>query len=790
MKPSGRRARLATLAVVLLIGIAGAAALVAKDERFGRKFDELARSLGFTGEDKLAKRFTRSVLARSSSSRPTVLQFGPDERLYVAQQDGLIKAYTIARNGPRAYQVTATEAISLVRRLPNHDDDGRPNPRVRGRQVTGMTVVGTAAAPVLYVSSSDPRIGGGGAGTDSKLDTNSGVISRLTRVGGTWRRRDLVRGLPRSEEVHSTNGLALSGDGRTLYVAQGSNTNAGAPSQNFARLPQYALAGAVLTVDLAAIGETTYDLQTLDDDTRPGNPDEGDPFGGNDGKNQARLVPGAPVGLYATGFRNPYDLVLTERGRLLTVDNGMNKDWGAPPAGEGTDRCTNEVREPGDDARDGLHLLAPGYYAGNPNPTRANRANVFNVDRQSPVPVANPIECDWREPGPENGALVTFGESTNGLVEYRSAGLGGGLQGDLLAVSFDGSVHRISLSEDGRSASRRLLFAEAATIPLDVTAQPDDGVFPGTIWVADYANGEIVVFEPEDYGLGRWEPRASSALRRQEVSFVAAGGRLYLAGGDTAHQVYDPTSDSWRDIAPLPAKVDHIQGVELGGRIYYVGGLRSWPKPAVATVLVYDPATDRFDRGTPMPRARGAGGVVAYRGRIYYVGGLYDGRAVPWVDAYDPETGSWEQLPDMPRARDHFQAAVVGDKLYAIGGRDLDIDATTPAVDVFDLRRGRWRQGLAPLPTPRGGFAVAVAGREVLVIGGEGGGKTFDTVESYDTQSNTWRELAPMRVARHGISAAVCGGVYVAAGGREEGGGKPTDVQEVFFPSAEQLPCR
>ena len=366
-------------------------------------------------------------------------------------------------------------------------------------------------------------------------------------------------------------------------------------------------------------------------------------------------MPGAPVDLYATGFRNPYDLVLTESGRLLTVDNGMNAGWGALPAGEGTNHCTNDVREPGEDARDSLHLITGrGYYAGSPNPTRGNRANVFNEDRQSPVPAANPVECDWRQPGEENGALATFGESTNGLAEYRSAGLDGELRGNLLAVGFDGSVHRIELAADGRSASSRLLFVEATTVPLDVTAQPDDGVFPGTIWVAGYATGEIVVYEPDDYGLGRWEARSPSGLRRQEVSFVAAAGRLYLAGGGTAHQAYDPAGDSWSSVAPLPANVDHIQGVELGGLVYYVGGLRSWPEPAVATVLVYDPAADRFDRGTPMPRPRGAGGVAAWRGKIYYAGGLNDGKAVPWVDAYDPATRTWERLPDMPRAARPF----------------------------------------------------------------------------------------------------------------------------------------
>jgi len=780
----------AALVGVLLLGTIVVAAVAGRDERLGRSFDKLARSLGFTGEDELAGRFRKSTLARTSSLRPTALQFGRDDRLYVAQQDGVIKAYEIARGGPGAYRVTTTETISLVHDIPNHDDDGRLNPRVRGRQLTGMVVTGTAKSPEIYVSSSDPRVGGGGEGTDTRLDTNSGVISRLRRVNGAWRVQHILRGLPRSEELHATNGLALAKDGKTLYVAQGSNTNAGAPSRNFALLPQYALSGAVLAIDLAAIGDATYDLPTLDDETRPGPVDDGDPFGGNDGRNQARLVGDSPLTLHATGFRNPYDLVVTSAGRLVTIDNGMNENWGGLPAGEGTDRCTNAARESGKDARDALHVVtAPGYYAGNPNPTRGNRANVFNEDGQSPVAAQNRVECDWREPGSENGALATFGSSTNGLTEYRSASLDGDLRGDLLAVSFDGSVHRVRLGRDADDTSSGLLFAAATTVPLDVTAQDDDAVFPGTIWVAGYATGEIVVFEPDDYGLGRWEPRAATGQPRQEVAFVAAEGRLYLAGGGTAHQAYDPKQDTWTSVAPLPEKLDHIQGVELDGRIYYIGGLRSWPEPAVDTVLVYEPRTDRFTKGTPMPRPRGAGGVASHAGKVYYLGGLSQGRAVPWVDEYDPQTGRWAQLADMPHARDHFQAVVIGNTLYAVGGRELEIDATIDAVDAFDLQRGTWQQGLAPLPTPRGGFATAVAGAEILVIGGEGGGKTFDTTEAYDTRANSWRKLAPMRVARHGISAAVCGGVFIAAGGREQGGGEPTDAHEVFFPSADTLPC-
>src|SRR5829696_6808411 len=121
--------------------------------------------------------FGKSLLQNATSVNPTSLQFGPDGRLYVAQQNGTIKAYTVQRNGANAYSVTNTETIDLIKSMPNRNDDGSLNPSVTGRQVTGILVAGTQTAPIIYVGSSDPRIGAGGSGEDLNLDTNSGIIS-------------------------------------------------------------------------------------------------------------------------------------------------------------------------------------------------------------------------------------------------------------------------------------------------------------------------------------------------------------------------------------------------------------------------------------------------------------------------------------------------------------------------------------------------------------------------------------------------------------------------------------
>jgi len=151
--------------------------------------------------------FDQTQLTGASLQNPTALQFGPDGRLYVSQVNGLIKAFSIATTSTGGYSVTSTETISLINQMPNHNDDGTFNPSVTGRQVTGFLIAGTAQNPVIYVSSSDPRIGAGTSLLDTGLDTNSGILSRLTKTDTGWAKEDLVVGLPRSEENHAINGI-------------------------------------------------------------------------------------------------------------------------------------------------------------------------------------------------------------------------------------------------------------------------------------------------------------------------------------------------------------------------------------------------------------------------------------------------------------------------------------------------------------------------------------------------------------------------------------------------------
>ena len=407
--------------------------------------------------------------------------------------------------------------------------------------VTGLEVVGTALNPKIYVVSSDPRISSPQS-TEQDMDTNSGILSSLTWDGDEWVKRDLVRGLPRSKEQHSVQAVITDPGTGHLLLMSGGNTNEGAPSANFKNVPEYALTAAILDVDIAAVEAlpAPYDIPTLDDEDRAGVNDANDPFGGNVGKNQARLVPGGPVQIYASGFRNAYDAVFTPSG-LYTIDNGGNSGWGGPPLNEGPSGvCTNAVNNAGDTIFDGLHhITAPGYYGGHPNPTRGSTANTFNASNpQSPVTTGDAQECDFI-PADERGALVFFDASTNGITQYTTGNFGGKLQGNLFAAGWNNVIHRVELNQDGTAAKSQELFTNVGGFVLDIVAGKATDPFPGTLVVADFGTDEIFMFEPADYD----------------------GGTFVCTGADSA--LIDEDSDGYTNADEIDAGTDPCSGGDV-----------------------------------------------------------------------------------------------------------------------------------------------------------------------------------------------------------------------------------
>jgi N-acetylneuraminic acid mutarotase len=250
-------------------------------------------------------------------------------------------------------------------------------------------------------------------------------------------------------------------------------------------------------------------------------------------------------------------------------------------------------------------------------------------------------------------------------------------------------------------------------------------------------------------------------------------------------ETYDPSTDRWTSKAPLPVGLHHVGIGVTGGRLYVIGGYRSsglsvWQP--VTTVYAYDPATDTWTELAPMPTARGALSVTVHDGKLYAIGG-YDGKANSTaLEVYDPVRDLWISRAPLPTPRDHLATATVDGKVYAIGGRvNGDYRRNLSVTEVYDPVTDHWKRAADP-PTARSGITASELGGRIYVFGGEGGEGTFRENEAYDPARDAWQAMAPMPTGRHGLGSAVAQGrIHVISGGPTPGGSF-SDLNEVFTP--------
>ena len=94
----------------------------------------------------------------------------------------------------------------------------------------------------------------------------------------------------------------------------------------------------------------------------------------------------------------------------------------------------------------------------------------------------------------------------------------------------------------------------------------------------------------------------------------------------------------------------------------------------------YDPATDMWRSLAPMPTARGGLAAASLGDRVYVTGGeVLDASRVtfPQFEVYDPASGIWSVGPPLPTGRHGLAAAVRDGEVYVLaGGRLAGLDVS------------------------------------------------------------------------------------------------------------------
>lgn len=161
------------------------------------------------------------------------------------------------------------------------------------------------------------------------------------------------------------------------------------------------------------------------------------------------------------------------------------------------------------------------------------------------------------------------------------------------------------------------------------------------------------------------------------------------------------------------------------------------------------------------------------------------GDFVPTADLFDPHKDEWEATGDSNFNRRRHTATLLPDgRVLVTGGDDNPSSA-----ELYDpsIEQGLWR-GLASMSAERSRHTATLVqsgGRSmVLVMGGEDpSGNPLSSVELYDPDMNTWKELPEMRTARSGHTATRVQAderEYVLVTGGEVEAGKPLDLVELY----------
>jgi hypothetical protein len=281
--------------------------------------------------------------------------------------------------------------------------------------------------------------------------------------------------------------------------------------------------------------------------------------------------------------------------------------------------------------------------------------------------------------------------------------------------------------------------------------------------------------------LGCWYIKTDMPTSRRNPAAVELDDMIYVIGGLDSDRIgaverYDPSTDDWETMAPLPSPQAFIVAGAVGGRIYVIGGSDEGGKLGI--VQEYNPATDSWTTRAEMPTPRDDAMAGVVDDKIYVIGG-WDGGALDAVEEYDPTTNTWDSdKAPIPYTVALGSAAVVSDTIYVIGG----LNGTGPLTQTYayDPVGDTWTEKEG-MPVPRSRLTAEAVGERIYVIGGHNytDGRR-DTVEVYDPASDTWSTMNWMPTRRGDLASAAVGDTIYVFGGRRSWDGEVVDYTQAL----------
>ncbi len=276
-----------------------------------------------------------------------------------------------------------------------------------------------------------------------------------------------------------------------------------------------------------------------------------------------------------------------------------------------------------------------------------------------------------------------------------------------------------------------------------------------------------------------WKNLAALPYPRSNASVVSYGNQIYVLGGVNSQGVsagfdrFDPQTNKWTILTPMPKAVYDVRAAVINGLIYVPGGKLTPDDPKPTDILeIYDTISGQWHSGPPLPIPLSAYGLVAYEGELYVFGG-WDGKEYRnTVYSYNPSSDTWQARTPMPTARGFCGAVEAAGKIYVIGGinKNQTVDANeiySPALD--NNSTNPWQTGF-PIPQSHSTVQAATIADTIYVFGSDAQKGNREGL-IYFPQTDSWQSIeASPKPLGEGFGLAAIGTNLFFIGGKSGSG--------------------
>jgi N-acetylneuraminic acid mutarotase len=177
----------------------------------------------------------------------------------------------------------------------------------------------------------------------------------------------------------------------------------------------------------------------------------------------------------------------------------------------------------------------------------------------------------------------------------------------------------------------------------------------------------------------RWTQRASMPTSRGALAAGVVDGKIHLVGGahrkllrlvnTSAHEVYDPDTDTWETLEPMLTARDHLTVSVTGKKLFAIGGRVDVDyNHNLNANESYDTQTRTWSQHKALPTARSGITSQVLNGLIHVFGGESGDGTFVENEAYDPSTDNWKTFKSMPSGRHGLASVLLNNKIHILTG--------------------------------------------------------------------------------------------------------------------------